>query len=90
MEYELTPVKQYNTTRKGGKDSKMSNKKQEVPTAKIRKAYTPSRMEVAKTVIIAVLITAAISFIAGVNYQQGQEAEIRQAVQAAQPAPASK
>lgn len=36
----------------------------------IKKSYQPTRVEVAKTVIIAVLITAMIAFAAGVSYAE--------------------
>jgi hypothetical protein len=89
MDFIETPVKKINTRAPGRKEGKkMPSKKQETPTATYKKAYAPSRMEVAKTVVIAVLITAVVAFIVGVRYEQGQQAEIRRAVQAAQPAPA--
>ena len=50
--------------------------------AKPKTKYAPSRIEVAKTVMIAVLITAVITFVAGMQFQKSQEAEVRNAVQA--------
>ena len=49
-------------------------------TPKTTKKYRPSRLEVAKTVTIAVLITAIVAFMAGVNYANNSQAELRQAV----------
>lgn len=67
--------------------SKANNK--EVTTAPRRK-YAPTRVEVLKTVVIAMLITGVAAFIAGVHYADGQQAQVRQAVQAAAETPASK
>lgn len=67
----------------------MREGKKKMANAKTK--YAPSRMEVAKTVVIAVLVTAVIAFIAGTSYQKGHQAEVQGAVHAAlQNAQASK
>ncbi len=56
--------------------------KAEAP-AKATKRYAPSRMEVFKTVLIAVLVTAIVAFGVGVKYANNQHAQVEQAVKAA-------
>lgn len=85
MQYELTPAKPYNITRKGGKGDKMSTKKQEVPTAKTRRVYSKTRGEHYKDIVIAILITAIIAFICGAVFQSKQQGAIVAAVEAVTP-----
>lgn len=55
-------------------------------TPKVKKPFKTTRLEVAKTVAIAVLITAVLAFMAGVRYQNNRDAELDHAVQQAQAA----
>lgn len=82
MEFIETPKKQYNVARStGGKVNKMTKTtKTETPA----KVYAPSRMEVAKTVIIFIMFTAVVAFMAGMQFQKNQNAEIDRAVKSAQ------
>lgn len=57
------------------KDTKLTP----LPTEK-RKKYAPTKWEVTKTVIIAVLITGIIAFVAGIRYANSQQAAIDSAV----------
>lgn len=75
MKHEKTPIKKHKVAREGRRDIKMSKPNKEV------KVYAPSRMEVAKTVIIWVLITTAAAFISGMQFQKSHQAEIDRAVQ---------
>lgn len=64
-----------------GKGIKMSKQnKSTEPNKPAKKAYTPTRMEVVKTVIIAVLITAVVAFICGMNFQKSHDMEVKNAV----------
>ena len=69
------------TTRKGGKDSKMSkNTKQvESPTAK---TYNKTRGEHVKGIVIAILVTAIIGFVGGMQFTEKQNAKVSEAVNA--------
>lgn len=49
-------------------------------TPKTIKKYRPSRLEVAKTVAIAVLVTSIVAFSAGIRYANNQQNELRQAI----------
>lgn len=51
--------------------------------AKAKKQYQPTRLEVAKTVLIAVLVTTILAFLAGVHYANGQHGVTAQAISAA-------
>lgn len=51
--------------------------------AKEAKPYNPSRTEVFKTVVIAVMIAGVLAFMAGVRYANGQHNATERAVQAA-------
>ena len=62
----------------------MSKNKNEVPTAKVRKVYEKSRGEHYKDIVIAILVTAVIAFIGGMAFANRQNAEVEQAVKAAQ------
>lgn len=68
-------------TPKGRKDSKMSNKDelQTLPPMVMRgKKYQKSRGEHFKDVVIAILITAIIAFVAGANYASKQQSKVDQ------------
>lgn len=52
-------------------------------TIKPLKRYQPTRGEVAKTVIIAVLVTGIVSFVAGNLYATGQQERLEQAATSA-------
>jgi hypothetical protein len=82
MKYENLPAKNNKIIIR--KDIKMS-KKQELPTAKLKKSYSKSRAEHYKDVIIAVLVTGIIAFIAGVQFNTGQNKAITAAVNAITP-----
>lgn len=49
---------------------------------KVRKKYAPTRLEVFKTVTIAVLITAIIAFIAGMRFADSQQVTVMKTVDA--------
>jgi len=83
MKYEDLPAKNNKIITR--KDSKMSKKKEEMPTAKFKKSYSKSRAEHYKDVIIAVLVTGIIAFIAGVQFNNGQNKAITAAVNAITP-----
>jgi hypothetical protein len=61
------------------------SKKQEIPTAKTRKSYQKTRAEHYKDIVIAVLITGIIAFIAGAQFNAGQNNAISKAVEAVTP-----
>lgn len=86
LEYEDMPRKKIKVTRQGGKDSKMS-KTSKVTESTPKKAYAPTRWEVAKTVIIFIMFTGIVAFVSGMHFQKSQEAEIRNAISQAQSAP---
>lgn len=79
MEYIETPVKKLNT-RKGGKDNKMSKT---VSEPKIAKSYKKTRGEHFKDIVIAVLVTAVVAFVAGNAHADRQHKATAQAVQQA-------
>lgn len=71
-------------TRKGGKDSlKMSksNKSAEAPA----KAYSKTRGEHFKDMLITALIVGIIAFVGGMQFAKGNQAQIDKAVNAAMP-----
>jgi hypothetical protein len=76
LHYEDIPRKKYQLIKQG--DSKMSK---EVKQAKTRKVYSKTRSEHYKDVLIAVLITAIVAFVAGLQAQAKQQQAIDQAVQ---------
>ena len=82
VQYEDLPAKNNNKIIR--RDSKMS-KKQEIPTAKTRKSYQKTRAEHYKDIVIAVLITGIIAFIAGAQFNAGQNNAISKAVEAVTP-----
>ena len=65
------------------KDSKMSNEPIAVKSAK---KYQKARGEHYKDIVIAVLITAVVAFVAGASYANRQQAEVDRAVTEAQSA----
>jgi ABC-type proline/glycine betaine transport system permease subunit len=83
ISYELTPLKKYNITRKGGKGSKMSKSNQTTEAPKTSKKYAKTRGEHYKDIVIAILVTAIIAFGLGIKVQADRNAEIAQAVQGA-------
>lgn len=58
------------------------NSKAKTPSKPSRK-YAPTRLEVIKTVLIAVMFTAIIAFALGVAFQKNQNTEVQNAVSAA-------
>lgn len=64
----------------------MPKSTKEVPTAKVRKSYSKTRGEHYKDIVIAVLITGIIAFIAGVQFANNSNAKIQAAVDAIAPA----
>lgn len=83
VQYEDLPAKNNNKIIR--KDTKMS-KKQEIPTAKTRKAYSKTRGEHYKDILIAVLITGIICFVAGLQFANSNNEAIKAAVEAVTPA----
>lgn len=75
-----TPVKKQSKTRKGGKGIAKMPKPEVV---KSTKRYQKTRGEHAKDIVIAVLITAVVAFIAGASYQSNQQEAIDSAVKSA-------
>ena len=78
---DLAPPKFKLITRKGGKASKMS--KETTPTKTARK-YTKTRVEHLKDIVIVVLVTSIMAFVAGMQFADGQNAKTVQAVSQAQ------
>lgn len=70
-------------TRKGGKGSKMS--KNTKPVEAKAKIYNKSRGEHFKDIVIAMLVTGIIAFIAGAQFQAKQNDAVNAAVQAIAP-----
>lgn len=70
-------------TRKGGKDNKMSKK--QVTTEAPAKTYNKSRGEHFKDIVIAILITAIVAFVGGMQFQNKQQDAIDTAVNAVSP-----
>ena len=79
LKYEDMPKKKYNLINKGG--SKMSK---EVKQAKVSK-YSKTRAEHYKDIVIAVLVTGIIAFLAGATMQSKQQTAVIDAVQALTP-----
>lgn len=79
MAYELPTTK----TRKGGKGQKMPKTTASEP--KSSKKYAKTRGEHFKDIVIAILITSIIAFVGGMQFAEGNQAEIDRAVKAAQP-----
>lgn len=61
------------------------NKKVESKPTKAPRKYQPTRVEVFKTVLIAVLITGMTAFVAGMQFQAKQQDAIQRAVSALAP-----
>lgn len=87
LEYEEEAKKRPLARRKTKPKKKVTSPlvRKVIEMAKQAKAskYAPTRLEVAKTVTIAVLVTSVVAFVAGMQFQQGQEAEVRGAIEAA-------
>ena len=69
------------TTRKGGKDSKMSKNTNQVEAP--AKAYNKTRGEHVKDMIIVALVVAIVAFGLGVKFQSDRNAEVQSAVKEA-------
>lgn len=84
LDFEDSPQKQYklNKARKGGKDSKMSKVTSE---PKVAKSYKKTRGEHLKDIVITILVTAIVAFVAGSMFANKQQARIDQAVKAVAP-----
>lgn len=87
LKFEDIPQKQHKISkaRKGGKDSKMSKTTKELPVAKFRKSYSKTRGEHFKDIVITILVTAIVAFVAGSMFADKQQARIDQAVKAVTP-----
>lgn len=68
------------TTRKGGKDSKMSKNTKQVEAP--AKTYNKTRGEHIKDIVIAILITGIIGFVVGMQFTEKQNAKVSEAVNA--------
>jgi len=91
MDYEdLESVDQFKQTksRKGRRGIKMSKTTKETSAPKAKK-YNKTRGEHIKDVVIAVLIASIVAFILGMQFADGRNAEMVQAVTEAQTATAS-
>lgn len=76
-------------TRKGGKVNKMT-KTTQTNEPKSSKKYAKTRGEHYKDIVIAVLVTAVVGFVAGMHFANTQNAQVQNAVKAVQtPAPAT-
>ena len=76
LEFEDVPQ----ITRKGGKDSKMS-KTTVTEAPKASKKYAKTRGEHAKDIVIAVLLTGILAFIAGVQFSSSNNARVDAAIE---------
>lgn len=81
LKYEDLPK----TTKQLKKETLKMSKKQEAPIAKTRRVYSKTRAEHYKDIIIAVLVTGIIAFIAGASMQSKQQTAVIDAVQALTP-----
>lgn len=81
LEFEDLPLKIPQMS--GGKDSKMSNKTTNVEAPKASRKYAKTRGEHFKDILIAVLVTSVVAFVAGSVYANGQHKATAQAVQQA-------
>lgn len=81
MAYEDLPPK----TRKGGKDIKTMSKSTNQASDKPAKKYAKTRGEHYKDIVIAILVTGIIAFIAGAIFANNNNAQIVKAVQAVTP-----
>lgn len=75
-----TPQKPLKTARRGQKLSRNSITKE----ARQAKRYQKTRGEHGKDIIIAVLVTAVMAFMAGMYFANKQNAEVQNAVKAAE------
>lgn len=76
-----TPIK---PVKSGGKGKSMPNKTNISEAPKASRKYQKSRGEHAKDILIAVLITAVVAFVAGMHFANKQNAAIKSAVAEAQ------
>lgn len=81
LEYEDVPRKKYQIIKKG--HNKMSK---EVKQAKTRKVYQKTRGEHYKDIVITILVTGIVAFVAGASYQNGQNQALQSAIDAVAPA----
>jgi len=82
LHYEdLTPKK----TRKGGKAKKMAKTTNETSSSKAKK-YNKTRGEHFKDILIAVLVTAIIGFVAGMQFADSNNSKVEAAVSQAETA----
>lgn len=82
LQRDLSQVRKLGSTLIHPLRERKVKKKMKSP-AKGSSKYAPSRVEVAKTVLIAVLITGVIAFVGGMQYAHGQQSEVKNAVNAA-------
>jgi hypothetical protein len=83
LHYEDMPLYKIKAPKKGSKGViKMAK---EVKTAKTRRVYEKTRAEHYKDIVIAVLITGIIAFIAGMQHQANHQDAIQRAAQAVTP-----
>lgn len=82
MTYEVTPIK--TPKLRVGKDSKMSDKSTTKAEVKAPKRYTKTRGEHYKDIVIAVLVAGVIAFIGGMHFANKHNADLQNAVKAAQ------
>lgn len=73
------------TAQSGGKDSKMSKNSTTNEAPKTSKKYAKTRGEHYKDIVIAVLVTGIIAFVAGTMFQGKQQNAINAAVNAVSP-----
>lgn len=76
-------------TRKGGKDIKPMSKTTQTEAPKASKKYAKTRGEHYKDIVIAILVTGIIAFIAGAVFANNNNAQITKAVQAVTPSVAA-
>lgn len=83
MEYIETPI---TPNRVGRTFTKMSKeaKTVEVSAPKVKAKYAKTRGEHFKDIVIAILVSAVIAFVAGMNFQGKQQDAINTAVKGAQ------
>lgn len=86
LNYEELPEQKRKIIKIGGLKMPKTTNNQEVKQAKIRRVYEKTRGEHIKDVIIAVLITGVVAFVLGARYANNQNAQLTNAVQAAQTA----
>lgn len=83
LPFEINKTINNNPVKQGGKAKKMASKSTKVEEAPRRKAYRPTRAEVVKDIIIAILVTAIIAFTAGMKVANNNHADMDKAIQEA-------